>query len=216
MTGVPAFPRIDVIVRADATGEVTIQGISYPVPPSGDVATARQRAIGVVTVRAAMVLQRPVLVTAHDPEGTWPLVVHPNGHVQPGDAAGAPTQLPRRPGGRVRLRTTDGQTSAAGRSFLVGRDPHPKRGETVDVLLSVDDPAREASKTHARIDVDANGAVTVTDRDSTNGTDINLHGTRRPAPPGHALVVPAGATIRVGTIDIVVVDDVLDTPAAQT
>lgn len=201
MTGVPAFPRIDVIVRADATGEVTIQGISYPVPPSGDVNTARQRAIGVVTVRAAMVLKRPVLVTAHDPDGTWPLVVHPDGHVQPADAATTPRQGT---GGAVRLRTSEGQVSPPGRSFLIGRNPQPVRRETVDVLFAIQDPGREASKTHARVDVDAHGTVTVTDRDSTNGTDIHFHGTRRPAPAGHPLVLPAGATIRIGAVSLVI------------
>jgi len=202
MTGLPAFPRIDVVVRADATGEVTIQGVSYPVPTSRDVAAARQRAIGLVTLRAATTLGRPVLVTAQDPEGTWALVVHPSGLVQAAEEPLAPP-LPHTLAAPIRLRTRDGQVSEPGRSLLVGRNPQPKPGETVEVLFAVRDPQRQISKTHARIDVADDGTITVTDRGSTNGTDINFHASSRLAEPGRAVVVPIGAILGIGAAHLI-------------
>jgi len=195
MSPVPHFPRIAVTIHPDTSGEVTVQGISYPVPATGDVVTARQAAIGVVALRAASALGRPVRVTASDPEGSWPLIVHPSGHVEGVDTTPAAATADVAP---VRLVANDGQTSPAGMSFLIGRNPQLRPGELVDVVFAVSDPRRLLSKTHARIDVDERGAVTVTDRDSTNGTAVELHGTRRDALPGRPLHVPAGAAVVVG------------------
>ncbi|GGC17648.1 FHA domain-containing protein [Cellulomonas carbonis] len=203
MSTVPHFPRITVTIHPDTSAEVTIQGISYPVPPTGDVVSARQAAIGVVALRAASALGRPVRVTATDPEGSWPLIVHPSGYVDgveptPGRAA-ANAVAP------VHLVVDDTQASPAGLSFLIGRNPRPRPGELVDVVLAVSDPTRLLSKTHSRIDVDDKGAVTVTDRDSTNGTAVELHGTRRDAQPERPLHVPPGAAVLVGDHRVVIV-----------
>ncbi|WP_250443999.1 FHA domain-containing protein [Actinotalea sp. C106] len=204
MSAVPDFPRIEVTLRPDTSGEVTIQGISHPVPVSGDIATARQRALGIVVVRAALALGRPVRVTAHDPEGTWPLVVHPAGHVtDPAQLEHEPhSPTPTDQGPVVCVRAIDGTSSQPGRSILVGRNPQPHPGELVEVLFAVRDVARQVSKTHARIDIDPTGHITVTDRSSTNGTGVLLHGTRRPAHPGAPLTVPAAATVLLGDVPV--------------
>ncbi|MBX9244634.1 FHA domain-containing protein [Actinotalea ferrariae] len=206
MNPVPHFPRITVTIHADTSGEVTIQGISYPVPATGDVVAARQAAIGVVALRAASALGRAVRVTATDPEGNWPLIVHPSGHVEGVDAV-SPVALTTAHTA-VHLVVDDELTSPSGHSFLIGRNPQPRPGELVDVVFAVGDPQRLMSKTHARIDVDTDGAVTVTDRDSTNGTTIELHGIRREAIPGRALHVPAGAAVVVGDRHLRVVPEV--------
>ena len=203
MSTVPEFPRVVVTIHPDASGAVTIQGISYPVAPSGDLDTARQIAIGIVTMRGALALGRPVRVTAHEPAGTWPLIVHPNGDVEgPGATPAEPISHPGA-AATVRLRTADGQVGS-GRSLLVGRDPRPHTGEHVETLLTIRDSQRLVSKTHARIDIDAQGLVTVTDRNSTNGTEVQLHGTRRPVPGGRSMVVPTGATILLGETSLTV------------
>ena len=203
MSSVPHFPRIAVTIHPDTSSEVTIQGISYLVPATGDVASARQAAIGVVALRAASALGRAVRVTAADPEGSWPLIVHPSGHVEGVD--GAPPRAAMAAGvAVVHLIVDDGQTSPPGRSFLIGRSPQSRPGELVDVVLAITDPKRLISKTHARIDVTADGAVTVTDRDSTNGTAVELHGTRREAIAGRPLHVPPGAAIGVGDHQVIV------------
>lgn len=43
--------------------------------------------------------------------------------------------------------------------------------------------------------LDECGQVWVTDRSSTNGTAVQLHGTRRPVPVGATLIVPIGVVI---------------------
>lgn len=204
MTQIPAFPRVVVTIHPDTSGEVTIQGISHPIPARGDLATTRQVALGMVTMRAAIALGRPVRVTAHDPRGTWPLIVHPDGRVESADTTPA---LPR-PAGleppRLVLRTSDGHATTPAGSVLAGRNPEPRDGEDVEVLLLLPDPHRLLSKTHARIDIDTGGRVTVTDRDSTNGTAIRMHGTRRTVPTGSTMLLPAGAVLFLADTELVV------------
>ncbi|PFG44944.1 MinD-like ATPase involved in chromosome partitioning or flagellar assembly [Georgenia soli] len=78
-TPVPDWPHVTAIARPDG-GEVTINGTSHPV--TGDsVATVRQAILAKVAETAQSV-NRPVKVNATDPDGTWPLIVHPDGHVE--------------------------------------------------------------------------------------------------------------------------------------
>lgn len=197
---VPHFPRVVVTIHPDASGEVTIQGISHPIPARADIAAARQAALGMVTLRAAIALGRPVRVTAHDPDGTWPLIVHPDGHVQAADTDHTPTPPDREL--TFQLRAPDGRVSAPTRSALVGRNPAPLDGENVQTLFPVHDLERQISKTHARLDIDENGNLTLTDRDSTNGTAIRLHGTQRPVPRGTTMLVPNGSVILLGGVEL--------------
>ncbi|GAA3511097.1 MinD/ParA family ATP-binding protein [Georgenia daeguensis] len=81
-TPVPDWPHVGAIARPDG-GEVTINGTSHPV--AGDsVATVRQAILAKVAETARSV-NRPVKVTATDPDGSWPLIVHPDGHVEAGE-----------------------------------------------------------------------------------------------------------------------------------
>lgn len=194
--GIPNFPRVHVLLREDGAGEVTIQGVSHLVH-AATLEAARSFALGLVTMRAAHLLGRPVRVTATDPHGTWLLVVHPDGRVQVGDNTPLTTSHAL-PAGPIRLVSDSGETSAAGRSILVGRDPCPGPGESVDALLAVDDDQRLLSKTHARLDVAHDGTITLTDRGSTNGSRIELAGVSRTARPGEPMLVPLGAAIVVG------------------
>lgn len=203
MSSVPYFPRIAVTIHPDTSGEVTVQGISYPVPATGDVAATRQAAIGVVALRAASALGRAVRVTATDPEGSWPLIVHPSGHVEGVDASPVARSTESAAAPAVHL-VHDDRISPSGHSFLLGRNPQPRPGEVVDVVYALTDPKRLISKTHVRIDVNERGAVTVTDRDSTNGTAVELHGTRREAHAGVPLHVPPGASIVIGDHHVLV------------
>ena len=82
MNAVPPFPRVTVELRPDTTAEVTIQGVRYAITATGHAQTTRKAALDVVTQRAATVLHRAVRVTAHDEQGTWSLVVHPDGRVE--------------------------------------------------------------------------------------------------------------------------------------
>lgn len=83
MTTVPTWPRIDAVVRPDGSAEVTINGTSHPVQTT-DVDDARAAVLALVTDTAGKV-RRPVRVSTVDPDGTWPLIVHPDGTVEPDD-----------------------------------------------------------------------------------------------------------------------------------
>jgi hypothetical protein len=82
VNAVPPFPRVSVKLRADTSAEVTVQGVRYAIAATGHAETSRKAALDVVTQRVATVLRRAVRVTAHDEQGTWSLVVHPDGRVE--------------------------------------------------------------------------------------------------------------------------------------
>lgn len=85
---------------------------------------------------------------------------------------------------------------------LIGRDPEPRAGETVEHLVPVDDPHRSVSKTHLAFEVDDSG-FWVRDRGSTNGsTVVDPGGIRRSCPPGERVPVPPGSTVLVGDLPV--------------
>lgn len=88
---VPAWPKIDALTREDGSGEVTINGTSHPIETSS-VDEARSAILARVTDTAAK-MQRPVRVTTTGPDGAWPLIVHPDGTVEP-DPETDPTPAP--------------------------------------------------------------------------------------------------------------------------
>lgn len=83
------WPVIEAVVRNDGTGEVRIDGTSYPVvAPS--LEEARVEVLRRVTENAVRV-GRPVRASAEGPEGIWKLVVHPDGTVVPEEDGPAPS-----------------------------------------------------------------------------------------------------------------------------
>lgn len=87
---VPEWPRIEAVARPDGSGELTIDGTSYPVQAS-TVEEARLTILARIADTAAE-LQRPVRVLASEPDGQWSLIVHPDGRVQADD--GLPASPP--------------------------------------------------------------------------------------------------------------------------
>lgn len=76
---VPAWPKIDAVVRADGSGEVTINGTSHPIAePTLDGARA---AVLARVAETATKMGRPVRVATTSPDGDFPLIVHPDGNV---------------------------------------------------------------------------------------------------------------------------------------
>lgn len=91
---------------------------------------------------------------------------------------------------------------------LIGRDPQPRPGETVDALLKIAD--RSVSKTHLTIRVTGR-QVWATDRASTNGTVLRgPDGTSTDLAPWAEHAVPVGSTLTVGgtTIEVLLAQDV--------
>lgn len=79
-TFIPALPRLSAIVRADASGELTINGTSRPLIA---VDAARLRA-GIIARCAAVGRQvgRPIRLSVVDVTGTYQLGIHPDAYVQ--------------------------------------------------------------------------------------------------------------------------------------
>lgn len=73
------FPKIDAVLRANGTGEVTINGTSHPFQAE-DEATVLREALRLITDTAAQ-LGRPVKVTTTDPDGQGQIIVSPEGTV---------------------------------------------------------------------------------------------------------------------------------------
>jgi predicted component of type VI protein secretion system len=86
MTFVPAYPRIDAIIRENKTGELTVNGTSRPLVAAD---LARLRA-GVIARCAALARQinRPVRVHVVDVAGTYSIAIHPDAFVQVLDETG--------------------------------------------------------------------------------------------------------------------------------
>ncbi|WP_028273016.1 MinD/ParA family ATP-binding protein [Arthrobacter sp. UNC362MFTsu5.1] len=77
-TDVPAFPKINAIVRANGTAEVVVAGNSRNVKAAESLQQLRDNALSLV-VREAETLNRAVRVQVDDPEGQGELIVNPDG-----------------------------------------------------------------------------------------------------------------------------------------
>ncbi|GAB2722982.1 hypothetical protein GCM10027038_22460 [Arthrobacter bambusae] len=73
------FPKIDAVLRANGTGEVTINGTSHAIQADDEAAVLRE-ALLLITDTAAQ-LGRPVKVSTTDPDGQGLIVVSPEGLV---------------------------------------------------------------------------------------------------------------------------------------
>lgn len=85
------FPKIDAVLRANGTGEVTINGTSHPIHAEDEPGVLRE-ALRLITDTAAQ-LGRPVKVSTTDPDGQGQIVVSPEGSVS---EAAAVKPAPRR------------------------------------------------------------------------------------------------------------------------
>jgi hypothetical protein len=84
---VPEWPHIEAVARPDGTGELTIDGASYPIQ-APTIEEARLAILARIVDTAAE-LQRPVRVLASEPDGQWPLIVHPDGRIRADDSRAA-------------------------------------------------------------------------------------------------------------------------------
>lgn len=80
-SAVPSWPRVEALVRSDGSAEVTINGTSHPLTAL-DVTGARTAVVDFVVDQAARKVRRPVRVETTDPDGTWTLLIDPEGTVQ--------------------------------------------------------------------------------------------------------------------------------------
>ena len=79
---IPVTPVVTAIVRSDATGELTVDGKTEALR-AADSAQVSEEILGRVSGLAGE-LGHPVRLTTVDDQGSWPLIVHPDGNVESG------------------------------------------------------------------------------------------------------------------------------------
>ncbi|MGV0111880.1 RDD family protein [Arthrobacter sp. CP30] len=199
----------------DPTGTTAAEAAAGPATtPSGD--SAADLATGVVPrAPAAEAAAGPADgadrafagVTASAPAGsaaapdvavgtTWaPDEGHAGGRSAPGPDVSAGD--PAVPVLRVLVFDDGTEVEIAGQA-LIGRNPEPRAGESVNYLINFADLNRSVSKTHVHVGVD-DGAVWVTDRGSTNGSFLlDQTGVEQPLHPEVPMLLPSGCGVRFG------------------
>ena len=81
---------------------------------------------------------------------------------------------------------------------LVGRRPEGRPGEPVRHVVPLASEDLSVSKTHAQIQVAADGVLVVMDRGSTNGSVLVRSGVSRELPPGRPTTLLEGDEVRFG------------------
>lgn len=113
----------------------------------------------------------------------------------------------KRPRSPWHLVLPDGQRCAVESILLIGRDAKPRAKWPTAKLLSVDDPTKSVSKTHAVFEADSD-ELWVTDLKSTNGVVIESpDGREADGDDGERLQVQPGSTITLGNFVIQVEKD---------
>jgi PPM family protein phosphatase len=97
-----------------------------------------------------------------------------------------------------RLDFDDGFSVAVRGTGLIGRAPAPAAGESVEHCVALTDDALSLSRTHLAFGLTELG-LWVRDCFSTNGSEIEVNGHRRPIQPGLQVAAPSGSTIHMGT-----------------
>jgi uncharacterized RDD family membrane protein YckC len=106
--------------------------------------------------------------------------------------------VPSLAGGRWRLAFDSGETFVVDGLVLVGRRPEPRPGEVVHHVVALTSGDMSLSKTHAQVEVAADGVLVVTDRGSTNGSLLLRAGASRQLSPGSPSTLLAGDEVRFG------------------
>lgn len=78
------FPEINIVLNDDRP-RIEIAGAEHPLTGQ-DLVEMRENARKQVA-QTATALGRPVRATAYEPDGTWVLVIHPDGTIHDGPAA---------------------------------------------------------------------------------------------------------------------------------
>ncbi|MGV8908712.1 MAG: RDD family protein [Propionicimonas sp.] len=105
---------------------------------------------------------------------------------------------PARATGSYELAFDTGETVIVDGTGLVGRNPAPRAGESVEHVVPIIDPARSVSKTHLMFGAGPAG-FWVSDRDSTNGTrTVSDDGVTSEVSPDVKTFVPVGGTVEFG------------------
>lgn len=86
------WPRVDAVLNADGTATVTIAGATQGLT-ADNVEHARTKVAEIIAAKAAQ-LGRPLHAITHDPTGTWPIIVNPDGTITADDTTSTPQHRP--------------------------------------------------------------------------------------------------------------------------
>ncbi len=100
--------------------------------------------------------------------------------------------------GRWRVSFDSGESFVVEGLVLVGRRPEPRTGEGADQLVALRSDDMSLSKTHAQLQVVADGVLVVMDRGSTNGSALLRQGVARDLPAGRPTTLLEGDHVRFG------------------
>lgn len=104
----------------------------------------------------------------------------------------------RRPRSPWRLELPEGQSVPIDSIVLIGRDVRARVKWPAAQLLSLDDPGKSVSKTHAVLEVES-GQLWITDLKSTNGVVVTTpDGEESDGDDGERVLVLPGSTITLG------------------
>jgi PPM family protein phosphatase len=98
---------------------------------------------------------------------------------------------------RIGLEFDDRSFLVARGRGLIGREPTPPAGQRTTHLVTLTDPTCSLSRTHLEFGIGDSG-LWVRDRHSTNGSEVEVDGQRRPLEPGRAVPVRPASTIHLG------------------
>jgi len=128
------LPRISALVRADATGQVIIDGTSQIVVAVDD-AGVREEIVSVAT-GVARDLDSPVRLEVEDEQGVWPLIIYPGGRVEStGDVIPTTGPLGTHTVENAQLTPTDTDTAETGSAVETARSAETEPSDDVDLAL---------------------------------------------------------------------------------
>jgi uncharacterized RDD family membrane protein YckC len=105
---------------------------------------------------------------------------------------------PQGPAARWRVSFDSGESFLVQGLTLVGRRPEPRSGEDPGQLVALRSDDMSLSKTHAQLQVVADGVLVVMDRGSTNGTVLLRQGVARDLAAGRPTTLLDGDHVRFG------------------
>jgi len=180
----PGSPVVDVLVTTDGTAQITVDGRTHQLT-AGDVETARRSSVAHIATTVAAPTGGPVQANVVDPDGSWHLLIHPDGTL-----GEAPTTAPA-------------ATSAGTPAAAAGTDDPDQTTPAVTATAATPARERPAGGRHAR----PTAADLLADRDAPTGSPRAREGWRGwlatrvglPLAPGAAEQARAGLTATVQT-----------------
>lgn len=125
MTAVDALAHVRAQVNADGTGTVTVAGADHDIT-AATAGAAREQVLA-ITIDAAQQGGAPIRLTSIDPDGTFSLIVHPDGSVTPDLEPAAQSPLHERAATFTEPVIATGVVTPAPEPPLVRDPPRPSR-----------------------------------------------------------------------------------------